>query len=718
MKITRSKRPERLLVQTSTGTLEDDPAQAVIDDHFGKRFGWLCSSYLAQGERHWLLDRQQSDKIQLIQEFSFHQEHPEEYLTRMDQLYQRSESQYQVLQTKYDTDLKSYQESLQEFGKVYPEPPEYVPLDHRQVLIDQCQTLANEVSRLEGEVRVNQERSRNMAIWRAQLDRVESDLSKLDLQPIQSDIHLEISRLEQDLQSFPIRDYRDQLDERIDQVQMTMTTIREKMDRIPEEPIVESEYQRLVKICQRQEADRTTCSRIGVAYQRASLDQKREEYVRLLDYQKWIPLRDLGQKLVKSISDIPEEEMDKRDLERLQDRKRLGELSQSVLHCPGCDTGLRLQGGKLECCDIKVMTGDEIKNLDVEIKVWNERWNRQEQRRQLVKQLENLESVPDLPEGIPTLTRTQVSELDKVIKMISGIQIQEEIQLDPKILERQREKSKWMDQLSQLENQVATLRKQRDSVPPIPDIKLPKSEIEKQIRLKKQQVQSREQTLIVAGELEIRKQQLTEWISSTILEDLTPELDRCRQEHRRLTTDLEILGKMDKLLVVEKELEKVKSEMDQVFRRVKCLHQFRSMAKEAESEILTDTIETINASLSELVSVLFEAPMTLRLSMFKTSKSTGTSRPQVNLQIQYKGMEGDLTMLSGGEVDRVSVAMLIAFSKLSHSPFLLLDECLSSLDGQTKSMCLELLRQQTRKTVLCVLHDAVEGEFDDVIRME
>ena len=50
------------------------------------------------------------------------------------------------------------------------------------------------------------------------------------------------------------------------------------------------------------------------------------------------------------------------------------------------------------------------------------------------------------------------------------------------------------------------------------------------------------------------------------------------------------------------------------------------------------------------------------------------------------------------------------------SPFLLLDECLNNLDGETHTFILDFLRQTCQgKLILVVAHEAAAAKFDEVV---
>ena len=81
-------------------------------------------------------------------------------------------------------------------------------------------------------------------------------------------------------------------------------------------------------------------------------------------------------------------------------------------------------------------------------------------------------------------------------------------------------------------------------------------------------------------------------------------------------------------------------------------------------------------------------------------------------------MNGDLSFLSGGEKDRVNHAFTLAFSELVDNRILLLDECISSLDGETTNIVLEKLREKYKgKLVIVVSHQANLGFFDSIVSL-
>jgi DNA repair exonuclease SbcCD ATPase subunit len=139
---------------------------------------------------------------------------------------------------------------------------------------------------------------------------------------------------------------------------------------------------------------------------------------------------------------------------------------------------------------------------------------------------------------------------------------------------------------------------------------------------------------------------------------------------------------------------------------------------EAESIAILNVIESINAHAQEYLDLFFpNNPINVRLLPFKQTKKK-TSKPQINIQIDYKGMEADMNMLSGGEMARVVLAYTLALAEIFNSPLILLDECTASLDQDLTGAVVNGIRANfTDKMVLIIAHQVVSGIFDREIKM-
>jgi len=139
----------------------------------------------------------------------------------------------------------------------------------------------------------------------------------------------------------------------------------------------------------------------------------------------------------------------------------------------------------------------------------------------------------------------------------------------------------------------------------------------------------------------------------------------------------------------------------------------------SESECLASIVNTINIHAQQFVDAFFPSnPLSAQLATFKEVKSgrTTTSKPQIDLKIEYKGQDTDLSSLSGGERARLSLAFTLALAEIYNHPLLMLDESISSLDYESTVDVVQAIKEVLAdKTVLIVSHQANTGIFDHVI---
>jgi DNA repair exonuclease SbcCD ATPase subunit len=138
---------------------------------------------------------------------------------------------------------------------------------------------------------------------------------------------------------------------------------------------------------------------------------------------------------------------------------------------------------------------------------------------------------------------------------------------------------------------------------------------------------------------------------------------------------------------------------------------------EAESIAMLNIIESINIHAQIYLDAFFlENPIIVKLLPFKKTKKN--TKPQINVEIEYKGMECDLNMLSGGELSRVILAYTLALGEMFNTPLLMLDECTASLDQDLTTVVFNGIRKHFNgKLVLIIAHQIISGTFDKVVEL-
>jgi DNA repair exonuclease SbcCD ATPase subunit len=212
---------------------------------------------------------------------------------------------------------------------------------------------------------------------------------------------------------------------------------------------------------------------------------------------------------------------------------------------------------------------------------------------------------------------------------------------------------------------------------------------------------------------------------------LVRESSIIRKEKEELLSSIE--DKKSKLILSEKAeeianekktLEQQRSQVVQLSNQLSTISKLKILANELAHKRMLTLLDTINDFTNEMLTILFDEPMKIEFTVYKITKSKDKVKPSIVYKIFYKGYELDnVDQLSGGEADRVSLALTCALFRFTKFPFLLLDEFASSLDLNTKETAVKTLKTflgigiNQSKSILCISHDTVEGIYDHTIRL-
>lgn len=179
-----------------------------------------------------------------------------------------------------------------------------------------------------------------------------------------------------------------------------------------------------------------------------------------------------------------------------------------------------------------------------------------------------------------------------------------------------------------------------------------------------------------------------------------------------------------------KEFEKIKKENNQLIQKkeqldiesakVVTMANLIDIVKRVSLQPMEDVISAINTVTNNILEELYDSPINVLLSVFRNQDDSKTaSKMSVNIQIFY-GEEAypNISNLSGGEADRVSLALTLALAKLHHSPMLIFDECMASLNCDYREKCMKVIKDtltDSSKTVFDICHESVEGYHDTIV---
>lgn len=214
------------------------------------------------------------------------------------------------------------------------------------------------------------------------------------------------------------------------------------------------------------------------------------------------------------------------------------------------------------------------------------------------------------------------------------------------------------------------------------------------------------------------------------LEDVKLELQECNQELLRiservmeLSETMEVINKLDSYQKDVEEIEELDREVKKLKGKVKEAQDdlqgaigLEEAAKEAEIIAMESTIESINEHARDYLEEMFDEPISVRLESHKLT-AKNIKKAQINTSVNYKGEQYvSIDELSGGEKQRCELAFLLAVNDMLGSNIILLDECLNNLNSEMNLEVLTHLRELGGdKLIIVISHEAIDGVFDGTV---
>lgn len=397
-----------------------------------------------------------------------------------------------------------------------------------------------------------------------------------------------------------------------------------------------------------------------------------------------------------------------------------------MLLCPHCNNSLRYINCNIVKGECEPVSQDIINQEEKNYKLLNETLNRYKSAQQIYNQIKSLESICDnrleLENFINNKSQYKSSDqLNYLIINLSKIKYISEPSLDSfkleilykyktslnqlKILEDKYNKLSHIDclDINMLNNKKLSLSQSINNN----DIELKKlSNIFSESNSLKNSIKSYNEqyyNINLDANIEINYNDKKEKLSI-----LTKLLDNTIYAR-------DILNK-------KKYIDSINQDVLRLNNDISTLQKLKQSAINVECKKLEETVNTINIAMMDSLDYFFSEPINVNLKLYKTVKSNKTIKPGLNITIKYKGSEYEsINQMSGGEGDRVSLALIISLCSVSRSPFLFLDECMTSFDMNLREECINVLKKNNKniqnKIILCVDHGDVDGFYDRIIEV-
>ena len=740
LKIVRTKRPNRLVVNE---VYEDDTAQEIINKKFGQTF--KTSGYIQQNNINSFILMNPSDKLAFLENFAFTNVSLNDIKSKCSKYASKLHDEHLITLSNLNTH--------QEIIKEYTIPEEVLfPIKSKNKEL----TYKNEKTRLHNILLKIKKTKKQKHV-------IETKIEHLNLLLIQTQTKREV--INNNL--LRINVLQDKYKQDI-LCKDSFEKLQSKLDLLLFHKDLKEKYKQY----------KIDCTTLEVC----KMDEKAvyEREIKLLTYNLWSEYTqsevketiDANQEYIFDSKIIDSLESEQKQLEFCgidDDKSKLDELNknlsikekmynqlqlqQNVYNCPSCKTSLKLEDTNLVIFKNKIditlnqeslsILRNEIKNLSTEIEILHHTIVEKELNRNKFFELkQRLDDVRSKYEDFPEIDSIkedinflrdyereqieQVKQIEKLqYKLLNNIFSNTCNNLERKVQEQKDnndfsvlEANSFIEEeneenlRSKIQEQKNISQENQSISSEIKFLSDKNYELEDQIKILNNQYTDNFEKIENIEELKSKLQCIcTEILALGELENKhSSNIEKIEEWYKYNEEVQKYEQKKNKI----KELEKEEIELRNKYASVINL---KSKILEAESIAMTNIVETINNHARCYLDIFFDVnPISVQLQTFKETKKD--SKPCINIFIEYKGMECDLTMLSGGEISRVILSFTLALSEIFNTPLMLLDECTASLDEDLTDTVFEGIRENFNgKLVLIIAHQVVSGKFDRVIAL-
>jgi DNA repair exonuclease SbcCD ATPase subunit len=201
-------------------------------------------------------------------------------------------------------------------------------------------------------------------------------------------------------------------------------------------------------------------------------------------------------------------------------------------------------------------------------------------------------------------------------------------------------------------------------------------------------------------------------IKSSKINILTSKISKLKIDYNTFLFDK---NKNDKIDSIQKKLDILKLDIDSWTTEILDLEHLKELYRKAEIIAFQKRVDEINEIANEFLTKFFSEAVSVKIVPFKETKKE--KKTKLSIEIEYKGSKYDtLDQLSGGELQRVNLAFMLATNEVLNSKFLFLDECLNNLHSDLNKEIIEILKERSEnKLIIVVSHESINGVFDEII---
>lgn len=714
--IQRQSGPHKLEVHVEDQKYIDDVAQGIIHDLYGTYDEFLACCYMQQSERHDLLTGTNENKLNLIRSISLGDDNVNEVKVRLKDEQKKVNTSLQENQNAYEkavSILGEFDNNNQKLKAFLEEKGDagITELQGREV-----ETLQKDVEMKQTELAAQRQELQRVLKLEANLEAIKKLVG--DGPPEVDESQLEVLRQE-----------KASIEEKLVKVVATQKVIELQKQQIAN---AAKDQAKIVEVKKQQEQKQQDLAKLEatvsnltqkVAIDVSNLDAEIEKLTKNQVHMDVIQEQlkncevanatELAKKIEQLTKDIIATGNATTEMEMSLANMKFNEEQETVMKCPKCETGLRIEDFKLYVVD--GTNGVEKRSIAVP------------------------DATPQKLNNLRVEHTQMMQEKDKTTKAQKVIG-QEKLAMG-RYREGDAEKLVQCKELKQLLTQVEVLKKDlatlslvtespteavEESSQPVPevssesaqDLQKRLAEIGKSLQeiesliLRKQSYEKHQ------ADLQKAQEELGELSSATINEAIA-KLETTLQQTKDL---LEMVTRFERRIELKMNVENLQPEIERLSNRAQGVASLISKAKQVERSVLDNTVVSLNLELKRFLDVLFvDDTISIEFRTYKQNKTGKNSKSlSCSLSIFYKNVQlDDYKSLSGGEIDRISLAMLLAMNSLKGSNIILLDESLHSINESLKIDVVEVLKNVAKDDKVCAIiaHETIGGVYDHVISL-
>ncbi len=687
--IQRNSGPGKLQLEASDQKYDGEEAQGIINQMYGTRAEFLACSYLKQGERCSLMKGTNAEKMELIRAISFRDENVEEiqskikaHLKQLKDTMKDMENEVKIAQglldgfnknntalTKSDVDFLTIdadklQVKLKELETKHStkvnELHEVIGLSSKYETLRSCvkEKIADDILKKTSEEIV--ELTRHIDLIIQKIDNIKHQNAKIEalkeLQAVKEKQEAEVTRVKGEIES-----------------------LHSELQ-IYSAPLIDLEIDRLNQNISLRSKINTILQSCGVS----NIGEIRKEQGTIAS-----EIRTVKATLVEFEKDL--------------ENKKWNEQQSKTLVCPKCSSALHLEENALRVVsedfkpDIK-----EIVNADItEAAVSSKR-----------RAVEALESKKDK-------FQASLVELNGLFK-----DIDKESDDDNSQLAKFKKYVSLGSVLKQVESQLASLSSGSIEESPVESAETVDNLIVELNKLTKERhdlhkmIDDDKDQEKHHAELHIIKEQLngrTKEVYEGLIKDLDDEMKSVKEK-------INLCKAYFQREELQESLKQKQSKQKEIGIKAHNASKLFEISKQVELKVLDQSVCYLNAEMKKYLDIMFPDDLiTVEFKTIRENKTKSESKTMAcSMSIFFKNHEySNPNQLSGGEGDRISLAMMLALNTLLGSNIILLDETLNTLDRNTKISIIELLKQVVGNVKLCLVvsHEGVQGVYDGCISL-